>query len=145
VAQVLCVDFWNRQSVAAKMPGELKESDILLSHRIQNADGAESSAGEPHDSAPRGSEFALKRPHLFGGQLVMLLKKLFENVHKHDSQGFGFDESSKRPKNISALPLNQPDHVLETAVAHFDRLIYDVGLVSPSHYKDNIERPIQER
>jgi hypothetical protein len=60
-----------------KMFGELKESDIFLSHGIENADGAEFSASEPYDSAPRAAELALKRPHVFGRQLVVLLEKLF--------------------------------------------------------------------
>ena len=35
LAQILRIDLRHRQSVAAKMPGELKESDILLPHGIQ--------------------------------------------------------------------------------------------------------------
>jgi hypothetical protein len=59
------------------MPGELKESGILLPYGIQNADGAEFSAGEPDDGALRAAELALKRLHVFGRQLVMLLEKPF--------------------------------------------------------------------
>jgi hypothetical protein len=61
----------------AEMPGELKESNILFAYRIQNADGADSSTGEPNDGAPRAAELALKRPHILGRQVAMLLEEAF--------------------------------------------------------------------
>ena len=77
LAQILRINLRHRQSAAAKMPGEFKESDILLAHGIEDADGADSFAGEPDDGTPRAAELALKRLHVFGRQLVMLLEEPF--------------------------------------------------------------------
>ena len=48
-------------------------------------------------------------------------------------------------KTVSALRLNQVDGILETAITHVEKFMYDAGLVVASHDKDNIESVIQER
>ncbi len=67
LAQILRINLRHRQSVAAKVPRKLKESEILLAHGIQNADGGETSAGEPDYGPARAAELALKRPYLSAG------------------------------------------------------------------------------
>ena len=61
----------------SEMPGELKESDILLAYGIQNADRTQSSAAQPDDGTSRATELTLQRLYVFGRHLVMLLEKSF--------------------------------------------------------------------
>ena len=77
LAQILRVDLRHRQSVTAKMAGELKKGDVLFAHGVENADGAVAAAGEPDDDASRAAELALKRLHAFGRQMEMLLEEPF--------------------------------------------------------------------
>jgi len=83
VGQVFLIYFRHRQAVPAKMPGEFQESDVLLVHSIQDANGAEVGAGQPDDISPRAAKLALKRLHSIDTRVKMLLEKLRENVHQY--------------------------------------------------------------
>jgi hypothetical protein len=61
--------------VPDKVPGKLKESGILFTHRMENPNGAESTAGQADDSPPRAAELTLNRLRAFSRQPVMLLEK----------------------------------------------------------------------
>src|SRR5712692_7223576 len=52
VAQIFRINFRHRQTVPAKMPGELEERDVLFAHVIQNPNRADFFAGKPDDLAP---------------------------------------------------------------------------------------------
>jgi hypothetical protein len=64
------------------MAGELKESDVLFAHGIEDADGGFSTASEADDGAAGGAELALKRLDHFGGDPVMLFEKAFQDFHE---------------------------------------------------------------
>ncbi len=82
VVQIFAIDFRHGQTMPAKMPGKFKKGDVLFAHVVQNADRAESAAGQPDDLAPRAAELALQRLHLLGRRVEMLLKKLFRTSMK---------------------------------------------------------------
>src|SRR5205807_2176740 len=56
-----------------------------------------------------------------------------------------FRESIAQSRDVSALGLNQPEGIFETALMDVEKFMYDAGLVVASHDKDNIEHAIQER
>ena len=45
LGQILRINFRHRQPVPAEVPGKFQESDVLLAHIVQNADGAGSFVG----------------------------------------------------------------------------------------------------
>ena len=49
--EIFRVDGRNRQPVTTEVAGELKESDILFAHWIDDADGRTGGAHDPKDSA----------------------------------------------------------------------------------------------
>jgi hypothetical protein len=59
------INLRDRQTVSPKVPGKLKERDVLFAHMIQNADGTKSPAGQSHNGTPRAAQLTLKRMHLF--------------------------------------------------------------------------------
>lgn len=50
------------------------------------------------------------------------------------------NEISEQPKNVSALRLNQPGQIFETAVPHGEKLNCDAGLGVVAQHNDTIER-----
>jgi hypothetical protein len=80
--QVLSIDLWNGQSMSSKMPREFEEGNVLLTHRVNHANRAISTAEHPDNSPPRSTELALQRLYALRGVLEMLLEKLLENIHE---------------------------------------------------------------
>ena len=79
--QILGVYFRYGQRVPSKMTREFEESDILLSHVVQNPDCGEVIVGETNNPASRSSKFALKRLDTIGCFIETLLKKTFKGFH----------------------------------------------------------------
>src|SRR5579862_2514633 len=80
-----------------KMPGEFDEGGILLAHSVQNTNRAGAFIRQPHDAAPRTSEFALQRLYLRGRRMKMLLKQSFENVHEISLSAISILPANRRP------------------------------------------------
>ena len=78
MAQVLAVNFRNRQSVPPKMAREFQKGNILFVNVVENANGAQafftSLRRESHDLAARGAQLPLQGLHARGGHTKMLLK-----------------------------------------------------------------------
>ncbi len=75
--QILGINLRHRQTVAAKMAGELEKSDILFAHRIENADGVMAASVKTSNDAPRAAELPLQRLHAFRRRMKMLLEEAF--------------------------------------------------------------------
>jgi hypothetical protein len=67
--------------VAAKVPREFQESDILLAHIVQDANDTEFLAGKANNATSRPPELTLQRMRTHDGRVEMLLEKFLENVH----------------------------------------------------------------
>src|SRR5580692_1218829 len=68
--------------MAAKVPRELDEGEVLFAHGVENANGGVARAGQPDDDAPRASELALKRLHALRRRMKVLLEEAFQCVHE---------------------------------------------------------------
>ena len=68
------------RKVTTKMARKFEEGDVFFAHRILDADGAESAAGEADDGAARASKLALERLSLFGWSVEMLFEEPLEIV-----------------------------------------------------------------
>src|SRR5260370_8814518 len=75
--QILGVDFGHGQTVAAKMPGKFKESDVFFANAVENADGAGLFIGEADDLAPGAAELALDGLDALGRGVEVLLEECF--------------------------------------------------------------------
>jgi hypothetical protein len=71
--------------VPSKVPGKLKECNILFTDVVQNADRGLLPGRKPDDIPSRPSKLPLQRLYLRGRSVKMLLKKLLENVHNRRS------------------------------------------------------------
>ena len=101
VAQIFRVNIRHRQSVPAKMPGKLKERDVLFAYVVQNSNGAELLTGQPDDFTPRTAELALKWLHPSDRRVEMLLEEFLENVHDYDFQRDGGRRVPNRHEDIT--------------------------------------------
>src|SRR5215467_12172021 len=86
MAQVLAINLRHRQTMAAEMPGEFKESSVLFANAVKNADGGGSASDEPDDLSTGTAELALQWLDLLDRRVKMFFKKLLQNVHERDSQ-----------------------------------------------------------
>ncbi|HEX4784951.1 MAG TPA: hypothetical protein VH350_11450, partial [Candidatus Sulfotelmatobacter sp.] len=80
--EILGVNLGHRQTMLAKVAGELEERDVLFAHVVKNADRSGSRGRETNDSASRSAKLALQGLNLLHGQVKMLLKEFGKNVHE---------------------------------------------------------------